>query len=394
MAPGRRLSAVLLPAVLAQAAWGDPFDALARGLTRDLGPHAGETAAVVPFTRADGRFSGGGAAVAEALSTALVGKGLVLIERSRLDSLLKEIEIQRSGITKPGSELSLGKMAGASLLVTGTLSDAGSGRVEANARLVRVETGEVLAAAKAGLDKVWTDLPPPEPQAASAPPRGDSLRFEIRVSSARGPARSVEGRRLYFQYVNLPESAGLRVTDFTDDARPVFVEFPFPFDRQTRWDDVLVSWSKAFSLAGRSYRMSADESLEVHVAPVRGFWRRRVEEAEVVVPFSEMFKAWSDDAASRAVALEVHPEHLEGGVESPLAYFEPLGGGRLRISILKWSFDPMESRRGLDPCPLDILELGGRPGEVAVSRLMRAGAASYRFRFAADALEISAEEVR
>jgi hypothetical protein len=74
-----------------------------------------------------------------------------IVERQDLQSILKELELQLSGIVDEGQAARVGKLMGAEVLVTGTIYSK-DGRYEIFLKLVRVETAEVLAATKAKVD--------------------------------------------------------------------------------------------------------------------------------------------------------------------------------------------------------------------------------------------------
>jgi hypothetical protein len=74
------------------------------------------------------------------------------VERKDLQSVLKELELQMSGITDEANAAKVGKVMGAQMLLTGRLFD----RVDAYEiflKLLRVETGEILSVTKLVVDK-------------------------------------------------------------------------------------------------------------------------------------------------------------------------------------------------------------------------------------------------
>ncbi|MCK4515667.1 MAG: hypothetical protein KAU31_10440, partial [Spirochaetaceae bacterium] len=75
-----------------------------------------------------------------------------LVERRDIQAILEEIEFQLSGLTEQSSVTRVGEFLGAQLLVTGTLYQ-GADDYELFVRLLRVETGEVLAVTKAIINR-------------------------------------------------------------------------------------------------------------------------------------------------------------------------------------------------------------------------------------------------
>ena len=82
----------------------------------------------------------------EGLTSLLIDSGqFVVVERSKLKTVLSELELSQSGLTKETNEKVVGKFLMADLILTGTLSEMGS-NWDINLRLVDVRTGQALAA--------------------------------------------------------------------------------------------------------------------------------------------------------------------------------------------------------------------------------------------------------
>ena len=101
---------------------------------------------------------GGGVrrAEAEALQGALeqaFGRqsGVALIERRRLEDVLKEARLQQSGVTRRQDAVRLGHLLNADFFVFGGVGRA-DGRYSLDLRLVEIESGRVLRAEEAGWD--------------------------------------------------------------------------------------------------------------------------------------------------------------------------------------------------------------------------------------------------
>jgi TolB-like protein len=72
---------------------------------------------------------------------------ITVVERNRLEEVVKELELQQTAKIDQSTAQRMGKLLGAQYLITGSLiSQKSAGRLDAH--LVRVETGEVTAAAQ------------------------------------------------------------------------------------------------------------------------------------------------------------------------------------------------------------------------------------------------------
>jgi len=132
-------------AVAAPAAGPDLAPAVATGRSGPL------RLAMLPFKNLTGdpALDATAAAVAETLATEFGQFEQVrLIERGQIDVDLNEIEFGQSKYVDPATRAAIGKIVGAEVVVLGSLQRAGQ-TLRANARLVDVATGEVVAAVRA-----------------------------------------------------------------------------------------------------------------------------------------------------------------------------------------------------------------------------------------------------
>lgn len=117
---------------------------------------AGKTIAVAGFSYADGRASSDGRVVAERITTELIKHGgLKVVERREIEKVLGELKLQLSGQMDQDSVKKIGKMLGADLLVIGTITALPGGKLELNARLAGVESGEAYSAVSGQVEKNW-----------------------------------------------------------------------------------------------------------------------------------------------------------------------------------------------------------------------------------------------
>jgi hypothetical protein len=131
---------------------------------------------LLAFPYHDGRISSGSSIVCERLTTYLVAtKGLRVVERRLVQKLLEEQKLNETGVIDPTTARKMGQVLGVDILVTGTLIDLENGNTEVNARALKSDTGEVVSAAHAVIDRTWTVAPrvvrrtPPPPPAEVQP---------------------------------------------------------------------------------------------------------------------------------------------------------------------------------------------------------------------------------
>ncbi len=110
---------------------------------------AAPAVAVMPFKDLSGGKTAVGEAIRETVTTDLKdGPGLRGIERGNIDKILAEQNLQASKAElDPASTVKVGKLLGASLIVTGAYQRAAS-NVRLTARFVKVETSEITGTAK------------------------------------------------------------------------------------------------------------------------------------------------------------------------------------------------------------------------------------------------------
>jgi TolB-like protein len=110
---------------------------------------AAPVVAVMPFRDLSGGKNAVGEAIRETVTTDLKDvPELTVVERGAIDKILGEQHLQSSRFElDPSSTVKVGKLLGASLIVTGAYQKAGAA-VRLTARFVKVETGEVVGTAK------------------------------------------------------------------------------------------------------------------------------------------------------------------------------------------------------------------------------------------------------
>lgn len=154
---------VLLPVPLYGSS--GPFYEMAEELSLKAKAGGVQRVAVLYFESVTGSGGASGRVVQERLISAFVKQGIVsVIERERLEALKKELTLGMTGLMDESTTKRIGKVLGVDGLVLGSLTDLGKGgNLEANARLVAVETGEVLGAVTKKFQKTWLELEKTEP---------------------------------------------------------------------------------------------------------------------------------------------------------------------------------------------------------------------------------------
>jgi len=156
---------------LRAAASAGPYEKVSRDLSRSAERDGKRRIAVLPFSSIDGQDPKGGLALAERLVTAFLEEGrLQVVERTLLETVLKEQGLEHKGLVDRLDAPRLGRVLGVEAVVTGTFLCLPGDRIEVNARLLDAETARVLGAATVRVPREWresspdsVDFPVPEP---------------------------------------------------------------------------------------------------------------------------------------------------------------------------------------------------------------------------------------
>lgn len=119
-------------------------------LVADVAEAEVHPAAVLSFYERGPGMKGMGAKVGDILFAELAGNpDLFLVERSEMDRMLKEYEINLSGMVQSGQAVQVGQLTGARILVTGSVIEADS-VLYLVAKIIGTETSRVLGASAKG----------------------------------------------------------------------------------------------------------------------------------------------------------------------------------------------------------------------------------------------------
>ena len=113
--------------------------------------------AVVDFTDLQGNVNELGRFIAEELSGGLINasKNFDVIDRNHLKSLMAEHKLSMSGLIDPNAVKKLGKIAGAEVMVTGSLTPFGDS-IRVSCKAIDTATAKVIGVAKADIAKTVT----------------------------------------------------------------------------------------------------------------------------------------------------------------------------------------------------------------------------------------------
>jgi TolB-like protein len=181
--------------------------------------------AVLPISAPREEYNDLARSVREEWTTALVARGVPVVERAQVDKVLAELGVQQSVLVDAQTTSRLGEMAGAYAVLVGSITPAGY-RVEVHARLVKVRTGKALLAASSDVDQ--SSLHPAEllQQASS---RVAPVRDTVPRQGAPHPAPVPENG---WQVV---EGSGWRAARLGATKEEVIAAFGRPEDNESYW---------------------------------------------------------------------------------------------------------------------------------------------------------------
>ncbi len=155
----RGTMALTLIWILVHQSWAtDNLRTVSKKLMTGIG-RTNTTIAVLNFPYSRNRSSTGSHLVSERLVTYMVQDGARVVERRLLRKILEERKLWQTGLVDVSTLKSVGTILGVDAIVTGTLTDLSDLSTEVLARVIKIETGEILAAASAIVDRIWLDTP-------------------------------------------------------------------------------------------------------------------------------------------------------------------------------------------------------------------------------------------
>lgn len=129
----------------------EKIDQLVGQLTQETSLFTGKMFAVTEFTDASDKKTALTAYLTDLLIDRLSKSGKIhLVERSRLDTVMNELDFSMTGYIEDRSEKLLGRIIGADGIVTGKVIDLGD-TLDVKVRLIQTETGKIIATAQVEL---------------------------------------------------------------------------------------------------------------------------------------------------------------------------------------------------------------------------------------------------
>lgn len=151
-------AAVATLLALGRPAWAaDVFWYVGKSVSKAASEGKVARVAVLPFISTNGQHPEDGMVMADRLIGALVQQKKVrVVERELLQGVMKEHYLGTSGIVSPEGRRKIGQILSVDAIVTGSFVSFGR-RAAMNARLIHVETGDILYAQTREIEIDWFD---------------------------------------------------------------------------------------------------------------------------------------------------------------------------------------------------------------------------------------------
>ncbi len=148
--------AILLSLILSVPSWAyeKEINTLSAAMAEKIAKAERTSVAVVDFTDLEGNVTQLGRFIAEEFSTALAGagKGFKVVDRTHLNSIIKENKLSATGLIDPKTARKLGKIIGVQALITGTLTPFGE-NVRIAGKILDTATAEMIDAIRGNIAK-------------------------------------------------------------------------------------------------------------------------------------------------------------------------------------------------------------------------------------------------
>lgn len=143
--------------VLPLAAYQKELPAAAAAIADEIAGATQQSVAVVDFTDLQGNVTELGRYIAEEISLGLViaKKGLSVIDRTHLTTILREHKLASTGLIDPATARKLGEIAGVGVLVTGSITPLGD-NVRLVVKVLDTKTARILVASSVDMAKTKT----------------------------------------------------------------------------------------------------------------------------------------------------------------------------------------------------------------------------------------------
>lgn len=156
----KNFKVIMLVLGLGVGAWAgwEGYRFLARSMAQSAEKKDKRRVAVFGFSSETGDKTRASAIVTERLTTEIAASpNLEVIERGRLDEVLREQRLGAKGVVDAVTAKKVGNILGADAVVTGTVIDLDDKNVEVNARLVDTQDARILKAVSKTIKKDWAE---------------------------------------------------------------------------------------------------------------------------------------------------------------------------------------------------------------------------------------------
>lgn len=174
---------VSVPQILQAQTYEEQINSLSATMAKNIEKSGKKQIAVVDFTDLEGNVTALGRFIAEEFSVALLNTGseFEVVDRTHLQTILKEHKLSTTGIIDPQTARKLGQIAGVEALITGTLTPFGES-IRVTVKILDVNTAKVIGASAGNIPQtkpietllaqgIATPEMPPEPKRTSTPPK-------------------------------------------------------------------------------------------------------------------------------------------------------------------------------------------------------------------------------
>jgi len=145
---------IIISLLAVKSIYAEPYKKMAKYISNKAQDKKIEKVAVIPFNSLDNKNSAEGEVIAEELIYKLVNYGKVrVVERSQVDKILKELQLNQTGTIDAKMAQTLGKGLDAQALVMGSYSELTNGDLKVNSKLVVTETFEIIGAIQVNVEK-------------------------------------------------------------------------------------------------------------------------------------------------------------------------------------------------------------------------------------------------
>lgn len=269
-----RQSGLFVLGLLIVPFWGhselDPFDKMASDLSLIAQTAKVKRIAVLEFAPVNGPGALAGRVAQDRFIDAFVAQGdVVVVERDRLDALKRELTLGLTGLVDEATAKRIGKILGVDALVYGNLTVGKKSLWDIHARLVAVETGEIMGATTRS---VHPDLLGGETPVS---PAGTLQGWRVPFSPTTRVSTSSETGSIIFENTS-PLGAPPRIRKLTliqEDKRSATFEVeyfvPSGFEEKSLWisldfDTLDISDKKQVSLGEHVVRLECRTSDNAH----------------------------------------------------------------------------------------------------------------------------------